>query len=328
MIINHLGKQLDSKHFDGVINKDIVKTIREGYYNEDKELALTQLRKMLNGGSLTNHVYNYYFDRVANDTLVGNVKWTINQALESDEIIQLLHNKTKANLKVYPDQDKVVDNVKTAIRLSGSGICKRPTQFPIKVMRALLQEFTKAGDTYYDPCMGWGMRLMCSAEHGVKYVGNDVNEDLFNKLTELSEDIKKIKDFEAELRLQGSEVFIPELENKVDFVFTSPPYFDLERYKGAGLEDINYEQWLAGFIRPVLQNCLKYVKPGKNVLINIKNTSKYDMYDDTLKIALEEGYEYVGVRELKQPARANPTHTHIYSGESIMVLQKPVDNIK
>lgn len=325
MIINHLGKQLDSKHFDGTIDKGVVQTIREGYYNEDKGLALTQLGKMLNGGSLTNHIYNYYFERVANDTLVAPSKYTINQALDCDGIIQLFHNRTKASSTVYPDQSKVMGNFKTAIRLGGKGICGKPTQFPIKVMRDLLGEFAEAGDTYYDPCMGWGMRLMCAAEHGVKYVGNDVNQNLFDKLTELSTDIKGIKDFDCQLRLQGSEIFIPELENTVDFVFTSPPYFDLEQYQGAGLDVINYQQWLATFIRPVLQNCLKYIKHGKHVLINIKNTVKYSMYDDVLAIALDEGYEYVGVRELKQANRTQSTHKHIYSGESIMVLQKPVD---
>lgn len=323
MLINHKGKTLDSISFDGVIDKDIVQQIRDNYYKEDKELALSQLRQiLLEHKTKNNLIYNYYFERVANDTVVDVDKWSINEILESDEIIQTFHNRTKRNSKMYTNPNDIIGNFKTAIRLGGKGICRKPTQFPIKVMRSLLDEFTQEEDVYYDPCMGWGMRLMCAAEKGLRYIGNDVNYDLMVKLKELKEDINTIKPFNATLIYKGSEIFLPQLENKVDFIFTSPPYFDLEQYKGANLSDTNYEDWLEYFMIPMLTNCYKYIKKDKYVLINIKNTKKYNMYDDTLEIAKLLGFEFVGEKDLKQTNRTHMITKHGDSSEKIMVLKK------
>lgn len=323
MLINHKGKTLDSISFDGIIDKDIVEQIRNGYYKEDKELALSQLKQVLLEHKVKNNlIYNYYFERVANDTVVDVDKWSINEVLESDEIIQLFHNRTKRNEKMYPDQSKTIPNFKTAIRLGGKGICRKPTQFPIKVMRSLLDEFTQEGDVYYDPCMGWGMRLLCSAEKGLRYIGNDVNYDLMVKLKELKNDINTIKPFNATLIHKGSEIFLPQLEGKVDFIFTSPPYFDLEQYNGANLKDSNYNDWLEQFMKPMLLNCYKYIKEGKYVLINIKNTKKYNMYDDTLNISKDIGFEFIGEKDLKQTNRTHMHTKHGDSSEKIMVLKR------
>ena len=325
MIIKHLGKEMNSSFYNGTIDKNIVETIRKGYYKEDKELALKQLRSiLLNGKSKSNHTYNYYFERVANDTIVDNDKWSINQLLKSDELVYSLHNKVLANSeKTFPDKSKIVDNFKTIIRLGGKGIARKPTQFPIKTMRQLLDEFTKEGDLYYDPCMGWGMRMMCAAEKGLRYVGNDVNYDLMLKLKELKEDIQTIKPFRGTLIYRGSEIFEPRLVNKADFIFTSPPYFDLEQYNGSdNLKTQNYQQWLDLFMKPMLENCLQYIKNDKYVLINIKNTKKYNMYNDTLEIAKSLGYNYIGYRELKQANRKSSIGNVTDGTEKIMVLQK------
>lgn len=324
--INHLGKTLKSVSFDGIINDDIVNEIQNGYYRGDRELAIEQLKKVLNKGmSKTNDIYAYYFERVANDTKMTPDKWTINEALQSRELVQMFYNRTLRNEKMYPDVTKVVPNFRTAIRLGGKGICRKPTQFPIKVMRELLDDYTNPGDLYYDPCCGWGMRMLVAAEKGVKYVGNDINQDLVKKLKEFGQDINTIKEFNHAILPQGSEIFVPQLENQVDFVFTSPPYFDLEVYKGSeNLKETSYELWLETFIRPMLENCFKYIKDDKYVAINIKNGKKNMLYDDTRAIGEQVGFKFVGERDLKQGNRTvvNQERTIGDSSEKIMVLQK------
>src|SRR5699024_1002206 len=199
-------------------------------------------------------------------------------------------------------------NFKKAIDLSGAGYFKKATQFPIKVMRELLDEFTQQGDVYYDPCCGWGIRMLTSAEKGLVDIGNEVNHGLVNKLNEFGEDINKVKDFKYEVIEQGAEVYLNTLENNVDFIFTSPPYFDLEVYKGSeGITEQGYEGWLENFIRPLLKNCYSYIKKGKYVAINIKNSKKHLLYDDTVRIGEEIGFKLVDERDLKQ----NTNRTHV-----------------
>lgn len=323
--INHLGKTMKSVSFDGIVNNDIVKEIREGYYKEDKELAIDQLKSVLTSGkSKTNNIYAYYFERVANDTKMTPDKWTINEALASDELIQLFYNRTFKNDKMYPDKSKVVPNFRTAIRLGGKGICRKPTQFPIKVMRELLEDYTKPGDLYYDPCCGWGMRMLVSAEKGVRYIGNDVNMDLIAKLNEFGKDINTIKDFKYGIIPQGSEIFIPSLENNVDFIFTSPPYFNLEQYGGDQqlTKKLDYVGWLRNFIVPLLQNCMRYIKDDKYILINIKDITGYPIYTDTKNIGVALGLELVQERDLKQTNRTHSQTKHGDSSEKIMVFKR------
>ena len=75
MIINHLGKTVKSKYFEGIVDYSTVDYIRNNFYNENKELAVEQLKKVVLGGmSKSNYVYNYYFERLANDTIVGKDK--------------------------------------------------------------------------------------------------------------------------------------------------------------------------------------------------------------------------------------------------------------
>ena len=322
--INHLGKTLKSVSFDGIVNEDIVKEIQNGYYKGDRELAIEQLKKVLNKGmSKTNDIYAYYFERVANDTKMTPDKWTINEVLQSKEIIQMFYNRTLRNEKMYPDTTKVLPNFRTAIRLGGKGICRKPTQFPIKVMRELLDDYTKPGDLYYDPCCGWGMRMLVSAEKGVKYIGNDVNMDLVGKLNEFGQDINTIKDFKYAIIPQGSEIYLPHLENKVDFIFTSPPYFNLEQYGGEQLtKKLDYAEWLRNFIVPLLQNCKKYIKEDKYILINIKDITGYPIYTDTKKLGIALGLELVQERDLKQTNRTHMVTKHGDSSEKIMVFKK------
>ena len=322
--INHLGKTLKSVSFDGIINDDIVNEIQNGYYRGNRELAIEQLKKVLNKGmSKTNDIYAYYFERVANDTKMTPDKWTINEALQSRELVQMFYNRTLRNEKMYPDVTKVVPNFRTAIRLGGKGICRKPTQFPIKVMRELLDDYTNPGDLYYDPCCGWGMRMLVSAEKGVKYIGNDVNMDLIAKLNEFGKDINTIKDFKYAIIPQGSEIFLPHLENKVDFIFTSPPYFNLEQYGGEQLtKKLDYAEWLRNFIVPLLQNCKRYIKEDKYILINIKDITGYPIYTDTKKLGMALGLELVQERDLKQTNRTHMVTKHGDSSEKIMVFKK------
>lgn len=325
MIINHLGKTVKSKYFAGVVDYNTVSYIRDNFYNENKDLAVEQLKKIVLGGkSKSNYVYNYYFERLANDTIVGKDKYSINQVLESDELVQLFHNRTFASKTVYkcPDNlDNTISNFKTALRLGGKGICRKPTQFPIKVLRELLDDYTFAGDTYYDPCSGWGMRLMVAAEKGLKYVANDTNLELVNKLNELGKDINEFTPFDFSISTKGAENLRTELIDQVDFVFTSPPYFDLEVYEGSGeLLKGSYENWLENFITPLIQNCIQYTKSGKYIAINIKN-GENPLYDDTLAIGLSLGLELVEERMLKQTNRTHSTKKHGDSSERIMVFK-------
>jgi len=64
----------------------------------------------------------------------------------------------------------------------------------------------------------------------------------------------------------GSEIFILEIENSIDLCFTSPPYFDCEKYSEESTQSyIKYpsrDEWLYGFMGSTFSNCRLYLKEG------------------------------------------------------------------
>lgn len=66
------GKELDSKWLDGGnVEREIIEEIRNNYYKTTKNEAIKQLQKiLLDGGVKQDKVFKYYFEKIANDTLV------------------------------------------------------------------------------------------------------------------------------------------------------------------------------------------------------------------------------------------------------------------
>lgn len=283
MIINHKGKSLTTKLvMEDSLEPELIELVRNEYYLEDKGKALANIRRVLGGQVMTTDIYNYYFDRIANDTVLSTCKWSVNELLENDYLVQLFINKTKGNPKVF--KGDLVPDFKTAIRLGGKGYAKRPTQFPMKTALASLKE--SQGKVYVDTSAGWDIRMLASAVLGLEYIGFDVNKKLLVKLQELGEDIQSIDPtFKFSLIGQGSEIFAPELEGKADIVFTSPPYFNLENYgnhngSGHDLVDSSYEDWVDNFLQETISNIEMYLKPNALVGLNINNIKGYNLVED------------------------------------------------
>lgn len=298
MLISYKGQSMESQHFDGNIEKEKLENIRKEFYQEDKEGALSQLKKvLLEGKVMTNKIYEYYFERIAYDTKLWHNKWSINEVLESDVLLQVAYNRTQLNSKIYNSTES--RNLRTLFRLGGKGFASKPTNFPLKECIRVLKDYSpKDGKTYIDPCSGWGIRMIASAVLGLNYVGFDVNKALVTKLNEFGNDIQSIKPgFSFKIYEQGSQYKVEELLGKGDIVFTSPPYFNLEEYGDNSLEMensmVNYETWLSSFVEPMIQNMANYANSGTKVIFNVKDFKSYNLVKDFKSI----GEKYLSFEE-------------------------------
>jgi hypothetical protein len=129
---------------------------------------------------------------------------------------------------------------------------------------------------------------------GRKYIGTDPNKSLFKKLKEYEKyliDNDLISKNACKIYCQGSEIKITELINTIDLCFSSPPYFNLEEYSTDKEQSIikydNYYDWLDFYAKKTINNCEKYLKKNKYLLINIKNNvnNNFLMFDDWKTIA-------------------------------------------
>ena len=120
---------------------------------------------------------------------------------------------------------------------------------------AIYDTFAKNG-VVWDMSGGWGGRLLGAIASGVKqYWATEPSEDAFNGLHDLAEDFAG--DLDYNIFKTGSETWLPE-KNMFDLCFTSPPYFDLEKYSNEPSQSyVRYpekEIWIDGFLRMTFHN--------------------------------------------------------------------------
>ena len=162
---------------------------------------------------------------------------------------------------------------------------------------------TYGGDgVVWDMCAGWGGRLLgaLSSNRVKKYIGTEPSTKTFEGLNKIKEEFSYLGK-EVELHCLGSEVFKP--TEQVDLCFTSPPYFDTEKYADEPTQSyIKFptgDKWMNEFIRKTMENCYYGLKKNCYMLINIANTPKHKFIEDgTIRVAEEIGFIHENTLQL------------------------------
>lgn len=324
-IITYKGETLKTSHWYPLTDVEC-DDIRVAYYTKpnihDVYKQLASLRKH---GKSINHITEYYVRHLMDKVKLYTPKWTIEEVFECNDLIRYFYSRVMASDKVYPKTNKVIYNIKTALRLSGGGVAMKPSNFPIKTVDLVLEEYN-INDRYYDFSCGWGVRMLSSMRNNVEYFGTEPNDLLVDQLRKIHTDYNRVNHTSAkvDIRCTGSEVFHPEWENTMGICFSSPPYYTLENYvigQQSTLLFPTYESWLESFMSVTIKNCKLYLIDGGHLLINIKNYSKYKLYDDTFKLCENSGLKYIRTVELNNITRPS-AKSDLNTDESIMVFMK------
>ena len=166
----------------------------------------------------------------------------------------------------------------------------------------LYSHFAHPGAMVWDMSMGYGGRILGAIIADINYVGTDPAELTFKGLKEIKKDFGR-ENRHYFLNKCGSETFVPK-ENTLDFAFTSPPYFNWEQYGEEEGQSFNQysgnEEWNNGFLRTTIQNAYIGLKKGKYMGLNVANIKSHKTFeDDTVRIAVEEGFEHTDTYKLQ-----------------------------
>ena len=179
------------------------------------------------------------------------------------------------------------------------------------------------GDVVWDMSCGWGGRLLgfLSASNTKQYIGTEPSSKTYDGLQ------KMVKDFsylgkQVNIYKLGSEEYKP-LKESFDLCFTSPPYFDTEKYSLESTQSFvkfpTENEWVNGFLKKTIQNCYIGLKENKYMLINIANTPKYDFIEkETIRIAKELGFVQEDTLQLTLSSVMGAGHKY----EPIFVFRK------
>jgi hypothetical protein len=279
-----------------------------------------------------------------------------NADTQSTSAFNVFHNreeleKVVRRLLSYRGQlDDLAVAEQCAFQGSGTG---RIANFQPMVAAKLIREFigVRSG-RLFDPCGGWGGRLLGAYLSGVvsSYTCCEPSKRTHSGLRALAANIAGwdspavAATMATTIMYRGCEtVSRPEI-GEVDLVFTSPPYFNLERYSEEGTQSICrfpvFLDWVDGFLQPMLALSFACLKPGGVALINITNNQQLpELEQKTIEKAIFCGFTVLEkvhmlrpkscncVPRLHPPARAvtQPQGDEFSRSEMIYVFEKAAD---
>lgn len=163
--------------------------------------------------------------------------------------------------------------------LNISGIHHGYTCFDSVLMDAVIEEWDVT--SVYDPCAGWGERMLCCASHGIPYHGVDVNGALEWGYSAM---VKEFGLVGCDFVNDDSSVSFP--SGTYDAVITCPPYGPKEWYSDFGAENMDHD----GFLRWWRHECDGAYDLGVRLLCFQINTA---WRDPMLAIATGAGFSLV-----------------------------------
>lgn len=183
---------------------------------------------------------------------------------------------------------------------------------------ALYDKFAPGG-AVWDMSCGYGGRMLgFEISKAEVYWGCDPATDTMAGLQGIRRDfITK----PVSLMKQGSEVTRLD-KGSIDFAFTSPPYFNWEKYSDEPSQSyLKYPtlySWKYGFLRDTLLNSFNSLREGGHCAINIADTKAAPGLEEScVKIAKDIGFTHVDTMGLKLSAMKNG-----YKVEPIFIFQK------
>jgi len=188
----------------------------------------------------------------------------------------------------------------------------------------------------YDQFAGDGMVLDMSAGYGGRmlgaiksnrvkqYIGLDPCSLTFDGLNKMRKDFDK--DIKCHVFALGSEEFC--LFESFDLCFTSPPYFDTEKYSNESTQSYvkfpKLECWYKHFLQKTIHNCFKSLKANGYLILNIKDSKKMpDFTERALAYAKNIGFSFVDEYKLSLSNLATFTNNKdTYTYEPVLIWKK------
>ena len=154
----------------------------------------------------------------------------------------------------------------------------------------------------YDYSCGYGGRLLGIGASNMKYnyVGVDPNTETVKYLNYFNDCIEEAVGVKGTIIQNVSEEYQP---TDIDLAFSSPPYFNLEKYSDEDTQCMvrykTLEEWFSGYVEPTMENIYKGLNREGLFATNIADyktygNKEYKVVEDWIKTAERIGFKHVG----------------------------------
>ena len=191
--------------------------------------------------------------------------------------------------------------IKDGLEMLGGNVA---TNFSPMKAKALYEKYCPENGIIYDYSCGFGGRMLgaLTSKNNYRYIGVEPCTETYKNLNRLGKYIEETTGRSKIFKIfyQGSEDFKLK-ENSVDFAFSSPPYFNLEKYSNEDTQCYNkfseLLEWFDGYVRPTIENIYTMLKPNKYYAVNIADfkisNKNVEFVNEWINISLDVGFEFV-----------------------------------
>jgi hypothetical protein len=169
---------------------------------------------------------------------------------------------------------------------------RRVSNFRPTVAKALYENYSKPGDKILDFSAGFSGRLLGSLSLERHYVGYDpcqLQIDGLIRTFETLRDLELTKGMVELRKVCAEEEMLLEKDREYNLIFSSPPYFNCERYSIENTQSFirypYYEMWREKFLNTVIRESYRLLKTKGFFIINVANIFGAPIASDTKLIA-------------------------------------------
>jgi tRNA1(Val) A37 N6-methylase TrmN6 len=168
----------------------------------------------------------------------------------------------------------------------------RVSNFRPVVAKAVIERYSKNGESVLDFSSGYSGRLLGCMAVGRSYLGIDPNRNQVRNSRKLVKTVGKFISLTSKYAIESgcAEDVLPSLKrSSFHLIFSSPPYFNLERYSQEPTQSYirypRYGLWKERFLERILVASERLLRQGGFLVINVANSGGYPIADDCFKIA-------------------------------------------
>lgn len=265
-------------------------------------------------------IANYFHPHMVKVKCMKNYRTPYEQfkdpALLEDALARLFELNRKPSLAEIRKILKTRDGVRSV------------SNFRPSISKYIYETYAPNNGRVLDPCAGYGGRLvgLIATRKNLSYHGIDPHHKTCIGNMKLGSFFKE-KDFEFKLRLDCgcAEDVMPEINEKFNLIFTSPPYFNTEKYSFSKSQSWvrypTYDLWRDKFLKVLIDESYRLLEDNSYFIINIKNYKKYPIADDTVQIAKQK-FEHVKTYSMKFPNADYSLGKTTWHSEPILVFRK------
>jgi len=241
----------------------------------------------------------------------------------------VLTNLIRKALTVWQDRSAV--NASNLRRMLATfSHTARVSNFRPTAAKAIYESYSGDGDIVVDFSAGYGGRMLGCLPLHRQYVGIDPCLDQIKGLRNMKAKLGTLVTIKARTNIHRAcaENFLATIQtSSVALVFSSPPYFDLERYSNEKSQSYVkfpvYERWLTEFLEKIFCESRRILKRGGYMVINVADVNGYKLTDDALGLATKY-FKLVDTLRLRLShlpyQRTHPMNAYKY--EPVFVFRK------